>query len=120
MKNLPSRPKASLRELPLLEQIEVARLEDLSTLSGPTVAKHMSGVRVVLSYAVETLGVIDSNVAKEVKVLEPKSAVDVRKPHTPGELRDIFASPLMTDPTGSASNHGLLADPHGSADGHSN
>ena len=99
MKNLPSRPKASLRELPLLEQIEVARLEGLLTLSGPTIAKHMSGVRVVLNYAVETLGVIDRNVAKEVKVLGSKSAVDVRKPHTPEELRDIFASPLMTDPT---------------------
>ncbi|EMD84627.1 DUF6538 domain-containing protein [Pacificimonas flava] len=99
MKGLPSRPKAAVRCLPLRDQIEIARRDELPTLSGPTIAKHMSGLRSVLDHAVETLGLMDRNVAKDVKVTGSKSAIDARLAHTPEDLRVIFSSPMMTDST---------------------
>jgi len=98
LKGLPSRPKADVKRLPLLEQIEVARLGKLPTLSGPTVGKHMSGLRVVLDHAIDPLGIMEDNLAKEVKVVGATSDTDARKAHTPEELQKIFASPMLTDP----------------------
>jgi len=101
LKSLPTRPKAEVRSLPLLSQIEVARRDNLPTLSGPTVAKHLSGLRVVLDYAIAPLGLLGVNVAKEVKVVGAKSDVDARLAHTPEEMRTIFASRMLTDPNDS-------------------
>lgn len=44
MRGLPSRPKRAVAELPLLEQIEVARRDELPTLAGPTIGKLLSGL----------------------------------------------------------------------------
>ena len=98
LKGLPARPKASVKRLPLLDQIEEARQHNLPTLAGPTVAKHMSGLRAVLDYAIDPLGLVEDNLAKEVKVIGATSDIDARKAHTPEELQTIFASTMLTDP----------------------
>ena len=98
LKGLPPRPNAEIRCLPLLDQIEIARRDALPTLSGPTVVKNMGGLRAVLNHAIDPLGLIEENVAYSVKLIGAKSAVDVRKAHTPEELGTIFSSPMMVDP----------------------
>lgn len=104
MKRLPSRPKRSISCLPLLEQIDIARDQQLPLLAGATVGKLVTGLRVTLEYAMDPLRLISFNPGSTVKVKGAKSAPDARLPFLPDELRTIFADPMMTDPTHPASD----------------
>jgi integrase len=104
MGELPSRAPRELTALPLLEQIDRARERGLKKLSGATVAKLVSGLRVTLDHACDPLRLISSNPAAGVKVKGAKSDVDARMPFSPEDLSLIFADPLMTaDPIGESS-----------------
>lgn len=98
MRRLPSRPKRTVAALPLLEQIEVARSNGLRCLSGPTVGKLVSGIRVTLGYACDPLRLIKTNPAAAVSVADATSEPDARLAFEPHELAKIFGSDLMTDP----------------------
>lgn len=98
MRRLPSRPKRAVAALPLLEQIEVARRDGLRCLSGPTVGKLVSGIRVTLGYACDPLRLIKTNPAAAVSVTDATSDPDARLAFEPDELARIFGSDLMTDP----------------------
>lgn len=98
MRGLPSRSKRAIAALPLLKQIEVARRDGLKCLSGPTVGKLVSGLRVTLAYACDPLRLIKVNPAAGVSVADATSDPDARLPFEPQELSTIFSSQLMLDP----------------------
>lgn len=104
MIRLPSRPKRSISCLPLLEQIDIARDQDLPLLAGATVGKLVTGLRVTLEYAMDPLRLISFNPGSTVKVKGAKSDPDARLPFSPEELQTIFSDPMMTDPHHSASD----------------
>ncbi len=104
MIRLPSRPKRSISCLPLLEQIDIARDQDLPLLAGATVGKLVTGLRVTLEYAMDPLRLISFNPGSTVKVKGAKSDPDARLPFSPEELQTIFSDPVMTDPHHSASD----------------
>jgi integrase len=91
---LPARAGKSIAALPLLEQIELAKAQGLTTLSPATVNKALSAIRVTLEHAVEELEVISGNVAKTVKSLPKNEIEDPRLPFEPHDLVKIFSSPL--------------------------
>ena len=95
---LPSRARKDIAALPILDQIRIAREERLACLSGPTVAKSVSGLRVVLKFAKEKLKMIRTNPATLVPVANSKSKTNARLPFNEAELATIFSSPMMTDP----------------------
>jgi len=91
---LPARAGKKVAALPLLEQIELAKVQGLTTLSPATVNKALSAIRVTLEHAVEELEVISGNVAKTVKSLPKNEIEDPRLPFEPLDLVKIFSSPL--------------------------
>ncbi|MBN8814129.1 MAG: site-specific integrase [Sphingomonas sp.] len=98
LQSLPTRPAKDIASLPILDQIRIAREKDLPRLSGPTVAKSVSGIRVVLEYARDKLKLIKTNPAKLVTVEDAKSEVNARKCFDEDELATIFSSSMMIDP----------------------
>jgi integrase len=90
MARLPSRPRKEVVALPLLEQIKLAKAENLRTLMGPTVAKLVSGIRVTLQYACDPLEIITVNPAQGVTVTNAKSDTHARLPFSPEDLNSIF------------------------------
>jgi len=98
MHRLPSRPKRDVGVLPLMEQIAHARANELKLLSNPTVAKLVSGLRVVLGYACDPLRIIRANPAATVVVHGSKSPDDARLPFDETELLQIFSEGRVVDP----------------------
>lgn len=94
---LPSRPKKAVAVLPLLDQIEIARNEQLKCLSGPTVGKLVSGIRVTLAFACDPLRLITDNPGETVHVKNASSEEDARLAFDPDDLRAIYHSQLLTD-----------------------
>lgn len=97
MRRLPSRPRRAVAQLPLLEQINVARCDGLRCLSGATVGKLVSGIRVTLAYACDPLRLIGTNPAASVSVTNATSDTDARLAFEPDELASIYSSSLITD-----------------------
>ncbi|HUD91476.1 hypothetical protein [Sphingobium sp.] len=95
---LPTRPKKNVACLPLLDQIDVARDQNLPPLAGATIGKLVTGLRVTLEHAVNPLRFIAFNPGSTVKVKGAKSDVDARLPFTPEELNIIYSDEMMTDP----------------------
>ena len=98
MARLPTRPKKHVACLPLLDQIDVARDQDLPLLAGATIGKLVTGLRVTLEHAVDPLRLIAFNPGSTVKVKGAKSEVDARLPFTPDELNIIYSDDMRTDP----------------------
>jgi integrase len=101
MFRLPSRPEHEIRALPLLDQIELADRDGLRRLSGQTVTKLVSGIRVMLGYACDPLRIIRANAASGVKVLGAKSADDARLAFDDDDMAQIFSHPKIVDPRSS-------------------
>ena len=91
---LPARAGKQITALPLLEQVELAKAQGLTTLSPATVNKALSAIRVTLEHAVEELEIISDNVAKAVKSLPKNEIEDPRLPFESQDLVRIFRSPL--------------------------
>lgn len=98
LQHLPARAPKKMASLPILEQVRLARENNLPCLSGPTVAKSVSGIRVILEYARDKLKLIKVNPAKLVSVENAKSEINARVAFDENELVTIFASPMMIDP----------------------
>lgn len=98
MFRLPSRPRHDIGALPIMKQIELAAEDGLPCLSGPTVAKLMTGLRVVLGYACDPLRIIRHNPAVGVKTANAKSEDDARLPFDANDLKVILGNPLILDP----------------------
>ncbi len=104
MEKLPTRPKRLVVALPLLQQIARAETENLRRLSGPTVAKLVSGLRVTLAYACDPLRIIRINPASGVKVAKSKSEDDARLAFDHDDMRLIFTRPEIINPKSKATD----------------
>lgn len=91
---LPSRAPARIENLPLREQVEVARAQGLRTLAPGTVNKALSALRVTLEHAIEELEVITENVAATVKSVPLETIEDSRLPFEPADMQAIYSAPL--------------------------
>ncbi|EGQ8065510.1 MULTISPECIES: site-specific integrase [Vibrio harveyi group] len=95
---LPKSKIASIRNRPLLEQIELVKIQGLETLSATTVKNCLRKTSVVFSYAVE-LGIIDSNphVGVRVATAEKKTEANEGKGYTDSEMRRLFQADVFND-----------------------
>lgn len=93
---LPFRPGKELKKLSLTDQIAFAHKESLPTLSPPTVGKHITGIRAVMSEAVEAKW-IANNPASGVTVDGAKWEGTERDHFSDDDMRLIYTSPLLTD-----------------------
>ncbi|EGR1588372.1 site-specific integrase [Vibrio parahaemolyticus] len=95
---LPKSKVASIRNRPLLEQIELVKIQGLETLSATTVKNCLRKTSVVFSYAVE-LGIIDSNphVGVRVATAEKKTEANEGKGYTDSEMRRLFQADVFND-----------------------
>ncbi|HCG7391712.1 TPA: site-specific integrase [Vibrio parahaemolyticus] len=95
---LPKSKIASIRNRPLLEQIELVKIQGLETLSATTVKNCLRKTSVVFSYAVE-LGIIDSNphVGVRVATAEKKTEANEGKGYTDSEMRRLFQADIFND-----------------------
>lgn len=94
---LPRRPKAEIASLPLDKQIAVAHKQELVTLAPATINKHVVAIKAVLGEAVEA-GWIAFNPAQGVTVKDSRWTGSERQSFGDDDLRQIYTSPLMTDP----------------------
>ncbi|EGR1225249.1 DUF6538 domain-containing protein [Vibrio parahaemolyticus] len=95
---LPKSKIASIRNRPLLEQIELVKIQGLETLSATTVKNCLRKTSVVFSYAIE-LGIIDSNphVGVRVATAEKKTEASEGKGYTDSEMRRLFQADVFND-----------------------
>ncbi|EGR3178556.1 site-specific integrase [Vibrio parahaemolyticus] len=95
---LPKSKIASIRNRPLLEQIELVKIQGLETLSATTVKNCLRKTSVVFSYAIE-LGIIDSNphVGVRVATAEKKTEANEGKGYTDSEMRRLFQADVFND-----------------------
>lgn len=96
---LSSKKTRAIRELPILQQVEVAKTEGLKLLSKKTVKRNFNLVSSVFSFAVEN-GFIDENLALRVKPPKDearKEAIE-EKGLSEVQLKKLFAHPLFVDP----------------------
>ncbi|WP_218770703.1 site-specific integrase, partial [Vibrio parahaemolyticus] len=95
---LPKSKIASIRNRPLLEQIELVKIQGLETLSATTVKNCLRKTSVVFSYAIE-LGIIDSNphVGVRVATAEKKTEASEGKGYTDSEILRLFQSDVFND-----------------------
>ncbi len=97
LKRLPARPEVKIRALPLAEQADWAEKNNLPTLSIASINKALTGIRVLLDYALEELNLISVNPASAVKSLVRKSSSGQSyKSFEDAELIKIFSSPAFT------------------------
>ncbi len=94
---LPSRPKKAIKDLPLVEQAEIAKKQQLKLLGANTVEKQICAIRSLLQAAVDRQW-ISSNVAAAIPVDGAGYAGDERDYFTSEEMALIFSSPLAIDP----------------------
>ncbi|EJE4224558.1 site-specific integrase [Vibrio parahaemolyticus] len=95
---LPKSKIASIRNRPLLEQIELVKIQGLETLSATTVKNCLRKASVVFSYAIE-LGIIDSNphVGVRVATAEKKTEASEGKGYTDSEILRLFQADVFND-----------------------
>ncbi|MGR5452105.1 site-specific integrase [Vibrio sp. PNB22_3_1] len=95
---LPKSKVASIRNRPLLEQIELVKIQGLDTLSATTVKNCLRKTSVVFSYAIE-LGIIDSNphVGVRVATAEKKTEASEGKGYTDSEMHRLFQADIFND-----------------------
>ncbi|RZR06480.1 site-specific integrase [Vibrio vulnificus] len=95
---LPKSKIASIRNRPLLEQIELVKIQGLETLSATTVKNCLRKTSVVFSYAIE-LGIIDSNphVGVRVATAEKKTEASEGKGYTDSEILRLFQADVFND-----------------------
>ncbi|HHC7266929.1 TPA: DUF6538 domain-containing protein [Vibrio parahaemolyticus] len=95
---LPKSKIASIRNRPLLEQIELVKIQGLETLSATTVKNCLRKTSVVFSYAIE-LGIIDSNPHAGVRVAtaEKKTEASEGKGYSDSEMRRLFQADVFND-----------------------
>jgi integrase len=116
---LPSRPKKDVGALPLMERIEIANRLQLPTLAKPTILKHITCIKSMLSIAVDE-EVIAVNPAAGISVDGAKHVGDERDHFSDADIKRIYESPLMTDPSACSDTMFwilLLAPFHGSRPG---
>lgn len=94
---LPSRPKKVVGALPLMQQIEFAKRDNLPTLALPTILKQITGIKSMLRIAVEE-EVIAVNPAAGISVPGAKHSGGERDHFSDADIKLIYESPLMTDP----------------------
>ncbi len=94
---LPSRVKKSIKALPAKEQIALAAVQKLPTLSPPSVGKHVAAIKALLSVAKEYEWV-PVNVAEGITVEGARHTGTERDHFNDEEMARIYNSPLMTDP----------------------
>ncbi|EKZ8662480.1 site-specific integrase [Vibrio alginolyticus] len=95
---LPKSKIASIRNRPLLEQIELVKIQGLETLSATTVKNCLRKTSVVFSYAIE-LGIIESNphVGVRVATAEKKTEASEGKGYTDSEMLRLFQADVFND-----------------------
>ncbi len=98
---LPARPHRAVREKSVSEQIEWLKNQKegslTSTLSPPSVNKHVAAIRSMLQVAVED-GELQHNPAANVKVRGSRHTGKKRDQLYDADLTKLYAGPLMTDP----------------------
>jgi len=94
---LPSRPKKAIRDMPILDVIELMEGDTTTPRLKPSsVKKDISVIHAVLEWAVDN-GYIDNNPASRIKVRADKRAVEQRLPYSSDDLQVIFNSPVFTE-----------------------
>lgn len=98
---LPARPPRAMRERSVSEQIEWMQNETkdsrATTLSAPSVNKHVAAIRSMLQIAVED-GELQVNAAAKVKVRGSRHTGKSRDQLYDADLTKLYAGPLMIDP----------------------
>ncbi|WP_412499956.1 DUF6538 domain-containing protein [Shewanella chilikensis] len=97
---LPNSKSPAIKSLSIRQQIELAKRDDLPTISPNTVKACLRKTSAVFGHAVE-LGWIDINPHKGVSVAkaEKKTEVEMAKGYTPAQINTLFSMDVFTDPS---------------------
>ena len=97
---LPKSKKAAIKRLPLLQQVELAEKEGLTTLSTSTVNKNIRLLSGVLQYALDT-ALISANPAHGAGITASKSKAKLEKVAEKGykqtEITELFSNSAFND-----------------------